>query len=118
MCSGINSSDEDGKPPVESLTSTDGKQDPVEYCNHIQREVKKARQRVALQKIESEMSSEQRHREREIQRQQLENIFKLMEDQKERFGVGSVDDVQEQMKLYIQWPYSIRIELPIFWVAR
>ena len=64
--------------------------------------MKKTKQRVALKKIEAEMTKEQRELEREIQRKQLEDIFKLMEEQKEEFGISSVDDVQEQMKLYVQ----------------
>lgn len=53
-----------------------------------------------MKKIEEDMTEEQKANEREIQRQQMEAIFKLMEDQEEKFGVGTMDDMQEQMKLY------------------
>lgn len=76
--------------------------DPMEYCAHLQREIKKTKQRVALEKINSEMTKEQRDLEREVQRRQLEDIFRMMEEQKEKFGMSSVDDVRHQMRLYIQ----------------
>jgi len=34
------------------------------------------------------------------QRKQLEEIFKLLETDKDKFGVSSMDDLQAQMKLY------------------
>ncbi|XP_033738888.1 uncharacterized protein LOC117326306 [Pecten maximus] len=74
--------------------------DPVEYCEHIQSEVKKAKQRVTNKKIVEELTPEQVHEEREIQQQQLQNIYKLMQAQNEKFGVNSLDEVQQQMKLY------------------
>jgi uncharacterized membrane protein YccC len=76
--------------------------DPVDYCSHIQRQVKKTRQRIAQQKIEATMTREQRDEEREVQRKQLEEIFRLMEEQKEKFGIKDADDVKEQLKLYVQ----------------
>lgn len=74
--------------------------DPVEYCEHIQSEVKKAKQRVTNKKIVEELTPDQVQEEREIQQQQLQNIFKLMQAQSEKFGVNSLDEVQQQMKLY------------------
>ena len=53
-----------------------------------------------MKKIEEEMSEDQKQNEREIQRQQLEAIFKLMAEQEEKFGINNMDDMQEQMKLY------------------
>ncbi|OWF47980.1 uncharacterized protein LOC110453664 [Mizuhopecten yessoensis] len=74
--------------------------DPVEYCEHIQSEVKKAKQRVTTKKIVEELTPEQVQNEREIQHQQLQNIFRLMQTQSDKFGVNSIDEVQQQMKLY------------------
>ncbi|XP_060071344.1 uncharacterized protein LOC132551247 [Ylistrum balloti] len=74
--------------------------DPVEYCEHIQSEVKKAKQRVTTKKIVEELTPEQVKEELEIQQQQLQNIFQLMQTQNEKFGVNSLDEVQQQMKLY------------------
>jgi len=76
--------------------------DPVEFCGHIQREIKRTKQRIALDQIESKMTYDQLVDERAAQRQQLEDIYQLMETQKEKFGLKSVDDIEEQMKLYIQ----------------
>lgn len=76
--------------------------DPMKFCSHIQSQIKQAKHRIAQQKIESKMSDEERSQEREIQRRQLEEIFCLMEEQKEQFGVNDVSDVQEQLKMYIQ----------------
>ena len=75
--------------------------DPVDYCDHIQREVKLTKQKAALKEIQSHMSEEQVEEERQTQKKQLEEIFKLMAEQKEHFGINSVDDVQDQMKLYM-----------------
>lgn len=75
--------------------------DPLDYCGHIQREMKRAKHRLAVEKIEAEMTEEQKEEERRAQRQQIEEIFKLMENHKEEFGLSSVDEIQEQMKLYI-----------------
>ncbi|KAK6187272.1 hypothetical protein SNE40_005336 [Patella caerulea] len=74
--------------------------DPVEYCEHIQGEVKRVKQKVATKKIQESMSPEQLQAERDIQRQQLEQIFSLMKEQEDKFGVKTVTDIQEQMKLY------------------
>jgi len=48
------------------------------------------------------MSAEERCKEREIQCRQLEEIFCLMEEQKDTFGVKDVSDIQEQLKMYVQ----------------
>lgn len=74
--------------------------DPVDYCEHIQGEIKRVKQKVASKTIESELTDDQLNQEREIQRQQLAEIFSLMQEQQERFGINTMDDMQEQMKLY------------------
>jgi len=48
------------------------------------------------------MTAEERDKEREIQRHQLEEIFRVMEEQKDTFGVKDVTDIQEQLKMYVQ----------------
>ena len=55
---------------------------------------------VAMKKIEEEMTQDQKENERAIQREQLEAIFKLMAEQEDKFGINSMDDMQDQMKLY------------------
>lgn len=86
----------------DDFESEDNRRDPVEFCGHIQHEIKKTKQRVAMEKIGSGLTQEQRELEREIQRQQLDEIFHMMEEQKDKFGMSSVDDVHQQMSLYIQ----------------
>ena len=44
-------------------------------------------------------------KEREVQRKQLEDIFKLMEQNNDKFGIKSFDDIQDQMTLYAQWKH-------------
>jgi len=77
--------------------------DPVKFCSHIPGHIKQTKHRIAQQKIEATMTPEERSQEREIQRRQLEEIFRVMEEQKDKFGVNDFTDVQEQMKMYIQW---------------
>ncbi|CAL1527480.1 unnamed protein product [Lymnaea stagnalis] len=74
--------------------------DPVDYCEHIQGEIKRVQQSVATRTIAKNLTEEQLNEEREVQRKQLAEIFKLMQEQQDRFGIGSMDDMQEQMKLY------------------
>jgi len=76
--------------------------DPMKYCSHIQGRIKQTQQRVAKQKIEATMTTEECMKEREIQRHQLQEIFQVMEGQKDMFGVKDVSDIQEQLKMYVQ----------------
>ena len=77
--------------------------DPLKFCSHIQGQIKQTKHRIAQQKIEEKMTAEERDKEREIQRRQLEEIFSVMEEQKDTFGVKDVTDIQEQLKMYVQW---------------
>ncbi|GFR91889.1 matrix-remodeling-associated protein 7-like [Elysia marginata] len=74
--------------------------DPVDYCEHIQGEIKRVQQKVATKSIAETLTEDQLREEKEIQRQQLADIFRLMQEQQDRFGIGTMDDMQEQMKLY------------------
>ena len=100
----------------------------MQYCEHIQSEVKKAKIRVAEKRIGETMTPDQVAEERELQKKQLEEIFRLMQEQNEKFGVNSVEDIQNQMKLYawiqmnlLKWgcsdwlEYEIDLNL-IFWL--
>jgi len=75
-------------------------QDPVSYCEHIQGEVKRVKQKLATKRIQETLTQEQIDEEKKVQQQQLEAIFKLMQEQSEKFGLTSMDDVQDQMSLY------------------
>ncbi|XP_064618241.1 matrix-remodeling-associated protein 7-like [Liolophura sinensis] len=74
--------------------------DPLEFCEHIHGEVKRVQNKVTTRKIEEKMTAEQIQEEKDMQRKQLEAIFNMMKDQNEKFGVDSMDDVKQQMKLY------------------
>ncbi|XP_048759811.1 uncharacterized protein LOC125669391 [Ostrea edulis] len=74
--------------------------DPLTYCEHIQSEVKKAKQRATAKKFNKDLTEDQIEEEREVQRKQLQSIFELMQTDGEKFGINSLDDVQSQMKLY------------------
>lgn len=74
--------------------------DPVEYCEHIQGEIKYIQQSLAAQTNRKSLSEQQMLEEKEVQCRQLAEIFQIMQAQQDQFGVGSLDDVQEQMKLY------------------
>ena len=81
---------------------SENRPDPMRFCSHIQGQIKKTQHRITQQKVEETMTHEERSKERDIQRQQLEEIFRMMEEHKEKFGVNDVSDVQEQLKMYIQ----------------
>ena len=47
------------------------------------------------------MTKEDREKERDIQREQLKEIFKLMQQQDDKFGIQDFDDMSNQMKYYM-----------------
>ncbi|XP_038064505.1 matrix-remodeling-associated protein 7-like [Patiria miniata] len=53
------------------------------------------------EEVVKSMSEQQLEDERKARQAQLEAIFNLMQDNSERFGMSSVDDVQNQYKLYV-----------------
>ncbi|KAL9956778.1 hypothetical protein ACROYT_G038315 [Oculina patagonica] len=56
--------------------------------------------RLGIKEVENQMTKEELDQEREMQRKQLEEIFKLLETDKDKYGVTTMDDLQAQMKLY------------------
>ncbi|XP_064478935.1 uncharacterized protein LOC135392165 [Ornithodoros turicata] len=50
--------------------------------------------------ISANMTEEQRKQEINAQRQQLEEIFKVMKEHQDKFGDTSLNEVVDQMKLY------------------
>ena len=85
-----------------SQVPRNGSRDPLEFCEHIPGEVKRVKARMAQQKMEEEMTAEAREQERQAQRDQLEAIFKMLKDQEDKYGINSMKDMEEQMKLYTQ----------------
>ncbi|XP_068251188.1 matrix-remodeling-associated protein 7-like isoform X2 [Palaemon carinicauda] len=70
----------------------------LEENHHV--ELKNAQRRALERSMENQMTAEQREAEREAQSQQLAAIFKMMQEQEEKFGKTSIDDIKDQMKLY------------------
>ena len=85
---------------TESASSVNADRDPLEFCEHIPGEVKRVKARLAQQKIEEEMNASERAAERAAEAKQMSAIFKLLQDQEEKYGISSMDDMHEQMKLY------------------
>ncbi|KAK4307542.1 hypothetical protein Pmani_020689 [Petrolisthes manimaculis] len=56
--------------------------------------------RHVLETVQKSMTDQQRSEEREAQSQQLAAIFKMMQEQEEKFGETTIDDIRDQMKLY------------------
>lgn len=67
---------------------------------NIQSRMKKARHRTMTEEVEKDMTPDDKQREVLVRRQQLEAIFKLMEQSPEEFGITSMDEMEEQVKLY------------------
>ncbi|XP_067129561.1 matrix-remodeling-associated protein 7-like [Centruroides vittatus] len=56
--------------------------------------------RIAEMVINAGLTEQQKQEEKEVQKQQLSEIFRLMQEQADKFGVTTMSDVEEQMKLY------------------
>ncbi|KAK7080659.1 hypothetical protein SK128_012962 [Halocaridina rubra] len=63
-------------------------------------DTKTAERRALEKEMEVQMTLEQKREEREAQSQQLEAIFRMMQEQEDKFGKTSIGDIQDQMKLY------------------
>jgi hypothetical protein len=59
-----------------------------------------AQLRARTQKLEQSMTDEEREQERETRNEQIAKIFAMMQDQSDKFGIKSTDDLSEQLKLY------------------
>ena len=75
--------------------------DPVSYASHIPSEIKKVQQKALTKEIEEKMTQEEKEKERKIQREQLEAIFKLMQQQDDKFGIEDFGQMSDQMKYYM-----------------
>jgi len=68
--------------------------------SQIPDDLKKAKEKIILHQMQVNMSEDQKIMERKIQREQLSEIFKLVEEQGDKYGISSLADMEEQMKLY------------------
>ena len=72
----------------------------MKYCGHVQGEIKKVKQDLTTKKVRENLTQEELVNEETIQKEQLVEIFKLVQSQEDKFGPSSMDDIHEQMKLY------------------
>ncbi|GAU91595.1 hypothetical protein RvY_03821-2 [Ramazzottius varieornatus] len=95
--------DADYMDDMPALTGTSKKakgRDPLEFAMHIPGELKKIENKITTREMEKGLSEKQRLQEVETRRQQLEQIFKLMEREKDKFGDQNNEDLEEQMRMY------------------
>ena len=76
------------------------------FVEHIPAQVKQVQQRCISKEIQSKMTPEEIKREYEVRKQQLEEIYKLMKEQDESFGINSMDDISEQVQYYM-WDIAL-----------
>ncbi|GAB6032632.1 hypothetical protein CHUAL_011511 [Chamberlinius hualienensis] len=55
----------------------------------------------AAEKVEASLSKKELAQEKQLQREQLKEIFELMKKKGDEFGMTDVSQMEEQMKLYI-----------------
>jgi len=68
------------------------------FYEHIPSHVKQLEQ----EKLMMTLKPEEREAEVKVRYSQLEQIYKLMGEKSELFGISSFDDIHDQMKLYVQ----------------
>ena len=66
----------------------------------IMRHVKSARQSAIEKQLAAGLSKEQLMKEKEVQATQLAAIFELLKEKEDQFHIRSMDELQEQLKLY------------------
>nr|CAD7405665.1 unnamed protein product [Timema poppensis] len=62
--------------------------------------LKIARQEAIVQQLSAGMTEEQLEEEKEMEKQQLEAILQLLRQQEEKFQVGSMEELEDQLRLY------------------
>ncbi|KAI5720856.1 hypothetical protein M8J77_012534 [Diaphorina citri] len=62
--------------------------------------LKLGQSKTIVDQLKSHLTEEELANEKRIESQQLEEIFKLMKNQEDKFHLGSKQDIQDQLKLY------------------
>uniref|UniRef100_A0A914Y290 Matrix-remodeling-associated protein 7 helical domain-containing protein n=1 Tax=Panagrolaimus superbus TaxID=310955 RepID=A0A914Y290_9BILA len=85
-----------------TIDADDDDQEVLQTLSRIQLHGKlaTAQLRARTQKLEQSMTDEEREQERETRNEQIAKIFAMMQDQSDKFGIKSTDDLSEQLKLY------------------
>ncbi|KAL1128992.1 hypothetical protein AAG570_013524 [Ranatra chinensis] len=60
----------------------------------------KAERCALLDEVAQTLSEDQIQQEKEMEKQQLENIFELLKQQQEKFQIESIEELEDQMKFY------------------
>ncbi|KAK3909925.1 Matrix-remodeling-associated protein 7 [Frankliniella fusca] len=83
--------------------SVNESEEEANECNEkpsVMKHLKSARQQVIEKQLAAGLSKEQLEKEKETQASQLEAIYKLLKEKEDQFNIRSMDELQEQLKLY------------------
>ncbi|KAG8295400.1 hypothetical protein J6590_081280 [Homalodisca vitripennis] len=75
-------------------------QDNDHLDDEIISKLKIGRQTLLAEKVAASLTEEQLLEEREVEKQQLEAIFQLLQSQQDKFQVASIEELENQLKLY------------------
>jgi len=67
---------------------------------HLPGHLKSVKLRKATKEVEKSLTDEQKEEEARVRNEQLASILTLMRQQEEKFGENSMEDIEEQLKLY------------------
>eukprot|EP00112_Aurelia_sp_Birch-Aquarium-sp1_P017776 Seg416.8 transcript_id=Seg416.8/GoldUCD/mRNA.D3Y31 product="DNA methyltransferase 1" protein_id=Seg416.8/GoldUCD/D3Y31 len=76
---------------IHSLSKIDENGEPIEVKEFV---------RMLRENQSEDMTEEEKEEEKRIQQQQLQDIFKLVQSSQTQCGINSLEDMEEQMKLY------------------
>lgn len=82
------------------VTHSEEKASVGESSIHTWSQIKAARHSAIVDQLTASLTDEQLQEERKIEAQQLEAIFKLLQNQEDKFQVGTMQELQDQLKLY------------------
>lgn len=83
-----------------ALSSENNPYDDGVSKSGLLKKIKLARQEAIEQELAAGLTDQQLQQERETEQAQLAAIFKLLQQQEEKFQVSSMEELQEQLKLY------------------
>ncbi|XP_021932573.1 matrix-remodeling-associated protein 7 isoform X2 [Zootermopsis nevadensis] len=76
--------------------------DLLEMSNNesILSQIKMSRQKAIVEQLSAGLTEEQLQQEKETERKQLEAIFQLLKEQEDKFHVNSMEELEDQLRLY------------------
>ncbi|PNF32548.1 hypothetical protein B7P43_G02420 [Cryptotermes secundus] len=63
-------------------------------------QIKISRQKAIAEQLSAGLTEEQLQQEKETERKQLEAIFQLLKEQEDKFHVNSMEELEDQLRLY------------------